>query len=121
MNYRNRELNELYQKAEILKQKTQDLFRRATRLHDQSVQEVKKLELEQQQAKSKSLKDWSFSKETPQSSDGNTKRGGKFFAGGTRTPSMEELLEAFNNPSQQKELFAELQFELDQQRNNNQV
>lgn len=41
---------------------------------------------------------------------------GKWFAGGTRTPSAAELLEAFNDPSQQKELFAEVQFELDQQR-----
>lgn len=121
MNYQDRQLNELYQKAEILKQKTQDLFRRATILHHQSEQEVKKLELEQQQAKSKSAEGWNLSKEIPQSSEGNTKIKGKFFAGGTRTPSMEELLEAFNNPSQQKELFAELQFELDQQRNNNQV
>ena len=119
MNYCDREFNELYQKSEILKQKTQELFRRATIFQQQSEQEIKKLELEQQQAKLKSLKDWSFSKETPQSSDGNIKRGGKFFAGCTRTPSMEELLEAFNNPSLEKELFAELQFELDQQRKTN--
>lgn len=115
MNYRkNNELNELHQQAEILKQKTQDIFRRTAILHHQLEQETKKLELEQQ-AKSKS-EGLRLSKETSLSSEGSTKSGGKFFAGGTRTPSTAELLEAFNNPSKQKELFAEVQFELDQQR-----